>query len=135
MRTFRCVALFYPRLLALFYRLLRSFRNRGAQDLCPEEPALCSLNDLLVYALRGVVHNDCAGLVVNLGVDACVADQVDDPLLTLVLRQAKACGEVPVGLLALVFIECAAFEAGEFGERAGKWVATHLMSIRWWILQ
>ena len=49
-----------------------------------------------------MIHDDCAGLVVDLGVDACVADQVDDPLLALVLRQAEACGEVPVDELALL---------------------------------
>jgi hypothetical protein len=47
-----------------------------------------------------VVHDDGAGLVVDLGVDARVADQVDDPLLALVLRQAEAGGEVPVTELA-----------------------------------
>jgi hypothetical protein len=62
-----------------------SFRDRCAQDLCPEETALCPLDDLLVDGLWGVVHDDCAGLVVDLGVDTGVADEVDDPLLTLVL--------------------------------------------------
>jgi hypothetical protein len=62
-----------------------SFRNRCAQDLCPEETALCSLDDLLVDGLWGVVHDDCAGLVIDLGVHTCVADEVDDPLLSLVL--------------------------------------------------
>ena len=66
------------------------------QDLCAEKPALCALNDLLVYALRGVVHDDGAGLVVYFGVDAGVADQVDNPLFALVLGEAEACGEVPV---------------------------------------
>lgn len=65
--------------------LLRSFRYRGAQNLCPEEAALSSLDDLLVDGLWGVVHDDCAGLVVDLCVDAGVADEVDDPLLALVL--------------------------------------------------
>jgi hypothetical protein len=65
--------------------MLRSFRNRSTQDLRPEEAALCSLNNLLVYALRRVVHDDGAGLIVDLSVDACVADQVDDPLLALIL--------------------------------------------------
>lgn len=68
----------------------RSFRNCRAQDLCPEESTLCPLNNLLVDGLWGVVHNDCAGLVVNLCVDTSVADEVDDPLLTLVLREAEA---------------------------------------------
>jgi hypothetical protein len=62
-----------------------SFRNRRAQDLCPEETALCSLNDLLVDGLWRVVHDDCAGLIVDLRVDTGVADEVDDPLFTLVL--------------------------------------------------
>jgi len=42
-----------------------------------------------------VVHDDGALLVVNLCVDAGVADQVDDPLLTLVLGQTKTLGKVP----------------------------------------
>ena len=86
--------------ISCYARSARSFRNRSAQNLRPEEAALCPLNDLLVYALRRVVHDDCAGLVVDLGVDACVADQVDDPLLALVLRQAEAFGEVPADMLA-----------------------------------
>jgi hypothetical protein len=32
-----------------------------------------------------MVHDDCAGLVIDLRVDARVADEIDDPLLTLVL--------------------------------------------------
>ena len=66
--------------------ILRSFRNRSTQDLCPEEATLCPLNDLLVYALRWMVHDDCAGLVINLSVDACIADQVDNPFLAFILR-------------------------------------------------
>jgi len=73
----------------------RSFRDRSAQDLSPEEAALCPLDDLLIDGLWWVVHNDCAGLVINLCVYACVADEVDNPLLTLVLREAEAGGEVP----------------------------------------
>lgn len=64
---------------------LDSFRNSSAQDLSPEETALCSLNDLLVDGLWGVVHDNCAGLVVNLGVYTSITDEVDDPLFTLVL--------------------------------------------------
>jgi len=37
-----------------------------------------------------MVHDDCAGLVVDLCVDACVADEVDDPLLALILRETEA---------------------------------------------
>lgn len=69
-----------------FLDILRcSFRDCCAQDLGPEEAALRPLDDLLVYRLRRVVHNYCAGLVVDLGVYARVPDEVDDPLLTLVL--------------------------------------------------
>ena len=78
----------------------RSLGDGGAQHLCAEEAALCALDDLLVDALGRVVHDDGAGLVVDLGVDARVADQVDDPLLALVLRQAEAGGEVPSITLA-----------------------------------
>lgn len=74
----------------------RSFRYRRAEDLCPEEAALCSLDDLLVDGLWWVVHDDCAGLVVDLCIDAGVADEVDDPLLTLVLGKAEAGGEIPL---------------------------------------
>jgi len=52
----------------------RSFGNSGAEDLGPEKTALGALDDLLVDGLRRVVHDDGAGLVVDLGVDACVAD-------------------------------------------------------------
>jgi hypothetical protein len=62
------------------------------KDLCPEEGTLCLLDDLLVYGLRGVVHDDCALFVVNLGVDSGVANQVDNPLLTLVLVETETGG-------------------------------------------
>lgn len=68
----------------------------SVHDGRPEEAALCLLNDLLVHRLRRVVHDDRALLVVDLGIDACVADQVDDPLLALRLREVEAGGEVPV---------------------------------------
>lgn len=55
------------------------------EDLRPEEGTLCLLNNLLVYRLRGVVHDHCAFLVINLGVNTGIADQVDNPLFTLVL--------------------------------------------------
>lgn len=67
------------------------FRDGSAQDLGAEEAALGALDDLLVDGLRGVVHDDGAGLVVDLCVDARVADQIDDPLLALVFREAEAC--------------------------------------------
>ena len=72
----------------------------GTEHLRAEEGSLRPLDHLLVHAHRRVVHDDCAGLVVDLGVDARVADQVDDPLLALVLAQAEAGGEVPSITLA-----------------------------------
>ena len=94
------------------------------EDLCPEESTLCLLDDLLVYGLRGVVHDDCALFVVDLGVNASVADQVDNPLLTLILVQAETGGQVPIKLLA------------SFLSLTSRVVsATYLISIRWWILQ
>jgi hypothetical protein len=58
--------------------------------LCAEEATLGSLNDLLVNADRWVVHDHGTGLVVNLGVNTGVADEVDDPLLALVVGQTEA---------------------------------------------
>ncbi len=43
-----------------------------------------------------MVHDDGAFLVIDLGVDARVADQVDDPLLAFRLREAEAGREVSV---------------------------------------
>lgn len=61
--------------------------NGCAQDLSAEEATLGALNDLLVHGLRWVVHNHSALLVINLGVDARIADEVDNPLLALILAQ------------------------------------------------
>ena len=41
-----------------------------------------------------MVHDNCALLVVDLGINASVADQVDDPLLTLILVKAETSGEI-----------------------------------------
>lgn len=65
------------------------------QDLCTEECTLGLFNDLLVHRLRRVVHDHSALLVVNLRVDTGVADQVNNPLLTLVLVQTETSGQVP----------------------------------------
>jgi hypothetical protein len=90
--------------------------------LCAEEGTLSLLNDLLVHRLGRVVHDDGARLVVDLGIDTGVADEVDDPLLTLVLAQTETSGEIPAAGLEFWFlmIDCS---------------NTHLISIRWWILQ
>ena len=41
-----------------------------------------------------MVHDNCALLVVDLSINASVANQVDDPLLTLILLEAKTSGEI-----------------------------------------
>lgn len=56
-------------------------RNSRTQHLRPEERTLRLLDHSLVYTLRRVIHDHRAGLVVDLGVDLGVSDQVDDPLL------------------------------------------------------
>ena len=78
------------------YQFLNKMK-RGSipQDLCPEECTLGLLNDLLVHRLRRVVHDHRALLVVDLGVDTGVADQVDNPLLTLILVQTETGRKVP----------------------------------------
>ena len=71
----------------------------SAEDLGAEEAALGALNNLLVDAHGRVVHDDGAGLVVDLGVDTGVADEIDNPLLALVLAEAEEGGEVPVEII------------------------------------
>jgi len=99
--------------------------HSGAEDLSAEEAALGALDNLLVDAHGRVVHDDGAGLVVDLCVNASVADEVDNPLLTLVLAQAEARREVPVGLWLVVIPKYL----------SNRNIETYLMSIRWWILQ
>ena len=94
--------------------------NGSREDLCSEEATLCTLDDLLVDADGWMVHDDGAGLVVDLGVDAGVADQVDDPLLTLVLAEAEAGREVPGKMM----ISSGSLRDLSTGE-------TYLMSMRW----
>lgn len=62
--------------------------DSSREYLCSEEATLCALNDLLVDADGWVVHDDGAGFVVDLRVHTSVTDQVDDPLLSLSVRQA-----------------------------------------------
>ena len=81
--------------LHLHLHLSHLSRHRCTEHLRPEEATLRSLDDLLVHALRRVVHDDSAGLVVDLGVDAGVTDEVDDPFLTFFLVKAETCGEIP----------------------------------------
>lgn len=71
------------------------FCDSSAQDLCAEEGTLGLLDDLLVDRLRGVVHDNSALLIIDLGVNPGVTNKVDNPLLTLVLVQTEASGKVP----------------------------------------
>lgn len=87
------------------------------QDLCPEESAFCLLNNLLVNGLRWVVHDHSALLVVDLGVNPGVADEVDNPLLALILAQTETSGQVPKGMSEGVSLDLG--------------YQTHLISIRW----
>lgn len=68
--------------------------NSSSQDLRPEEATLGALNNLLVHGAGRVVHDDGALLVVDLGIEAGVADEVDDPLLGVVVVEAEAGAEV-----------------------------------------
>lgn len=72
------------------------FGDSRAEDLSAEESALGPLNDLLVHRLRWVVHDHSALFVVDLGINAGIADQVDNPLLTLILAQTQASGQIPL---------------------------------------
>ena len=108
-----------------FHFVFALLGHSGAENLCAEEAALGALDNLLVDAHGRVVHDDGTGLVVDLGVNAGVADEVDDPLLTLVLAQAEARREIPVELRLVMILEY--FSNGS--------IETYLMSIRWWILQ
>jgi hypothetical protein len=65
----------------------RSIHNRR-----PKEPTLRLLNNLLIYRLRRVIHDNRALLVVDLGVDACISDEVYDPLLAFGLGEVEAAG-------------------------------------------
>lgn len=74
-------------------------RDRGAEDLSAEKATLRALNNLLINGHGWVVHNDSSGLIVNLGVNTCVADEVDDPFLALRGGETQTFGEVPKEIL------------------------------------
>lgn len=57
--------------------------------MCPEEATLGLLDDLLVNVVGRVVHDYGAVLAVDLGIQSSLADQVDNPLLTVVRVQAE----------------------------------------------
>lgn len=69
-------------------------RQHIPQNLCPEESTLRLLDHLLIHRLRRVVHDHRTLLVVNLGINPGVANQVDDPLLALILAQAETSRQV-----------------------------------------
>lgn len=71
-----------------------SFRNGSTQHLGPKERALGLLNHLLVDTLGRMVHHNCAGLIIDLGIDSGVADEVDNPFLTFGGGQAETCGKI-----------------------------------------
>lgn len=55
-----------------------------AQNLRPEECSPSPLYHVLVDILRGVIHDHSASLVVNLGINLGISDQVDYPLLAFI---------------------------------------------------
>lgn len=62
-------------------------RYRSTKDLGPEKSTLSSFYNLLIYGAGRMVHDNRALFIVNLGIDSCVTDEVDNPLLALVLAQ------------------------------------------------
>ena len=44
-----------------------------------------------------MVHQYRASLVVNLGIDTCITDEIDDPFLSLLMGKSQASRKVPVG--------------------------------------
>lgn len=68
--------------------------DRGGQDLGAERKTLCPLNDLLVDRLGVVVHQDSVLLVVDLSIDLGIPDQVDNPLLALLLGHVQSLGQL-----------------------------------------
>jgi hypothetical protein len=55
--------------------------------LRPEETTFGTFDDLLVYGGWWMVHYDGAIFVIDLGINACITDKVDDPFLALVLAK------------------------------------------------
>lgn len=72
------------------------FRHGGAQHLCAEESSFGLLNNLLINTLRGMVHKNGSGLVVDFGVHFCVSDEIDNPLFSLSIGQSKSRRKVPI---------------------------------------
>lgn len=94
-----------------------SFCHSSTEHLCPEEAAFRTLDDLLVNRLWWVIHNYGAFPVIDLCVDACVADEVDNPFLAFVMRETETGGEVPIVRISRLF---------SFPAHKGK--------IRWYLL-
>ncbi len=100
------------------------------KNLRPEEPTLGPLDDLLVDRLRRMIHDDGALFVIDLGIDARVADQVDDPFLAFGLGETEAGGEISVWVLVNVSAEMSKDVERSKGKDVGRGKGTYLMSIR-----
>lgn len=68
--------------------------NSSVKNLSAEEASLGLFDNLLVHVVRWVVHDDSAVLRINLGIEASIADQVDNPLLAIVGVEAELSGEI-----------------------------------------
>lgn len=77
-----------------------SLRYSRTKHLRPKEPALRPLNNLLIHTNRRMVHDNRALLVINLGVDPRVPNQVNNPLLTLIFIEAETARQISVDALA-----------------------------------
>lgn len=75
---------------SLYVVILLLPRHCRIQDLCPEESTLGPLNHLLVNTAWWVVHDNCALLGVDLGVQTSVPNKVDDPFLAFLVVQTQA---------------------------------------------
>lgn len=73
----------------------RLLRYCCGQHLSSEKASFRSLDDLLVDWLWWMIHHHCSCLIVDFGIDSGIADEVNDPFLSLVLRQAEACRKIP----------------------------------------
>lgn len=71
-----------------------SLGDCSIENLCSEEATLGFLDNLLVDVVRGVVHDNCAVLAVNLGVQSSFANEIDNPLLAIIRIQAKLLAQI-----------------------------------------
>ena len=135
LRRCNCRPSVFPILTNISLRGKRRWDSNVPENRSPEKTALGPLNDLLIYGVGRVVHQHGALLVVEFAVHARVADQVDDPLLAVVLVEAEARGEVSV-LRRLVW-QKGVFIGWMVGWGCREWEGgnAYLISMRSWILQ